>query len=122
MNFYGLDISSITIDPHDATAGTVYVTVAGIRNLWEKVEVLYRSTDGGAHWTALTANLPPAPANSVVVDPQDASTVYLATDAGVYSTRQIAQCAGIAPGCWSAYGSGCRWLQWSRSAPPRCRI
>jgi len=106
MNFYGLDISSVTIDPHDATAGTVYVTVAGIRNLWEKVEVLYRSTDGGAHWTALTANLPPAPANSVVVDPQDASTVYLATDAGVYSTRQISQCAGIAPGCWSAYGSG----------------
>ena len=106
MNLYGLEISSIFIDPHDATGKTVYVTVAGIQSLPEKVEVLYSSTDGGAHWTALTANLPATPANSVVVDPQDASTVYLATDAGVYSTRQIANCVSISPGCWSAFGSG----------------
>ena len=106
MNYYGLDISSIFIDPHDTTGKTVYVTVAGIPSLTEEVQTVYGSTDGGAHWTALTANLPAAPANSLVVDPQDANTVYVATDAGVYSTRQIANCASASSGCWSAFGSG----------------
>jgi hypothetical protein len=106
MNYYGLDISSIFIDPHDATGQTVYVTVAGFHNLLENVQAVYGSTDGGAHWTDLTANLPVSPANSLVVDPQDANTVYVATDAGVFSTRQIANCAVATSGCWSAFASG----------------
>jgi len=106
MNYYGLDISSIFIDPHDRTGKTVYVTVAGIRNQAERVQSVYGSTDGGAHWTGLTSNLIATPANSLVVDPQDANTVYLATDAGVYSTRQISNCVSVSPGCWSAFGSG----------------
>jgi hypothetical protein len=106
MNFYGLDISSIFIDPHDATGKTVYVTIAGFHNQLENVQAVYGSTDGGAHWTGLTANLPLAPANSLAVDPQDANTVYVATDAGVFSTRQIANCAVATSGCWSAFASG----------------
>ena len=106
MNYYGLDISSIFIDPHDATGKTVYVTVAGFHNLLENVQAVYGSADGGAHWTGLTANLPEVPANSLVVDPQDANTVYVATDAGVFSTRQIANCAVATSGCWSAFASG----------------
>jgi hypothetical protein len=106
MNLYGLDISSIFIDPHDSSGETVYLTVAGIRNRLEKVEAVYGSTDGGAHWTALTSNLIATPANGLVVDPQDAGTVYLATDAGVYSTRQIASCNIENPGCWAPFGSG----------------
>jgi hypothetical protein len=106
LNYYGLDISSIFIDPHDPTGNTVYVTVAGIPSLQETVQTAYRSTDGGAHWSALTANLPAASANSLAVDPQNANTVYVATDAGVYSTRQIANCVNASSGCWSAFGSG----------------
>jgi hypothetical protein len=106
MNYYGLDISSIFIDPHDATGNTVYVTVAGFHNQLENVQEVYGSTDGGAHWTILTANLPVAPVNSLVVDPQDANTVYVATDTGVFSTRQIANCAVATSGCWSAFASG----------------
>ena len=106
LNYYGLDISSIFIDPHDPTGKTVYVTVAGIESPQETVQAAYRSTDGGAHWASLTSNLPVAPANSVVVDPGDANTVYVATDEGVYSTRQIASCASQSSSCWSAYGSG----------------
>ena len=93
MNYYGLDISSIFIDSHDSTGQTVYVTVAGIQTPLENVQTVYRSTDGGAHWTSVMANLPPAPANSLTVDPQGAGTVYVATDAGVYATQQIASCA-----------------------------
>jgi hypothetical protein len=107
LNYFGLDISSIFIDPHDSSGQTVYVTVAGIATLAENVQVVYGSTTGGASWTDLTSNLPPAPVNSLVVDPQDASTVYLATDVGVYSTREMASgsCNVETPGCWSLFGS-----------------
>jgi hypothetical protein len=106
LNFYGLDISSIAIDSHDPTGNTVYVTVAGIATPAEQIQTVYRSTDGGAHWAVMTSNLPQAPANSVVVDPQSASTVYLATDAGVFFTTEIASCADAATNCWSVFGTG----------------
>lgn len=106
LNHYGMDISSIYIDPHDATGNTVYVTVEGAETLQAPVQTVYRSTDGGAHWANLTANLPSAPANSIVVDPQDASTVYLATDEGVYVATQVAYCAATPSTCWSLYGNG----------------
>jgi Abnormal spindle-like microcephaly-assoc'd, ASPM-SPD-2-Hydin len=106
MNAFGLDISNLTIDPHDATGNTVYVTVEGFATPSEQVRAIYRSTDGGAHWATITSNLPPFPASSLVVDPQDANTVYVATDAGVYSTRQVGTCATAASNCWAAYGTG----------------
>jgi hypothetical protein len=106
MNAYGLDISSIFIDPHDPTGETVYVTVEGFANQLENVEVAYRSTDGGGHWASIAANLPEAPANSLVMDPQDANTAYIATDMGVYFTTQVGSCANAASSCWSVFGSG----------------
>ena len=106
MNYFGLDISSVFIDSHDTTGNTVYATVAGISDLAETVRVVYRSTDGGTHWAYLTANLPAAPANSIVVDPQDANAVYIATDVGVYFTTEIAACASAGSTCWSAFGAG----------------
>ena len=104
MNVYGFDISSLFVDPHDATGNTVYLTVEGMPQPTAGAQTLYRSTDGGAHWQTLYSNLLPSPANAVVVDPQDANTVYVALDAGVFSTQQIGSCAQGS--CWSAYGSG----------------
>jgi hypothetical protein len=108
MNANGLDISSIYVDPHDTTGNTVYVTVDGVPNPLQspQVRVAYSSTDGGSHWAVITSNLPATAANSLVIDPQDANTAYLATDAGVFSTRQIANCTAAASVCWSAYGAG----------------
>lgn len=105
MNAAGFDISSIFVDPHDATGNTVYVTVEGFNTALENARVLYRSTDGGAHWQNLNSRLPPAPANSVVVDPLDANTVYLATDIGVFSTRQVSSCATDGADCWTVFGT-----------------
>ena len=96
------DVSSIAIDPHDATGGTVYATVMGFG-----VPHLYRSTSFGigvAAWLNMTANLPGVPANAVVVDPNDANTVYVATDAGVYVTQAISTCS--TSNCWSPLGTG----------------
>ncbi len=106
LNAYNFDISSVTIDSHDPTGNTVYVTVAGIKSLLEPVQVVYRSTNGGATWTSIAANLPVAPANSLAIDPQNANTVYVATDLGVYFTTEVQNCAQSISSCWSVFGSG----------------
>lgn len=106
VNYYGLDLSSVTIDPHDATGETVYVTVEGMENPLQEIQVVYRSTDGGKTWSDITANLPTAPANSLAVDPQSANTVYVATDEGVYFTTDVASCTQRLSNCWSAFGAG----------------
>jgi hypothetical protein len=94
----GFDISSITVDPHDPTGATVYATVMGFG-----VPHLYRSTTFGSSWLNLSANLPDAPANAVLVDPNDANTVYVALDTGVYVTQAVANCPTT--NCWSVLGT-----------------
>lgn len=106
FNYFGLDISSIFVDPHDNQGNTVYVTITGVEDIYHEIQTVYRTTDGGAHWTNLTANLPHVPANSVVIDPQDANTAYVATDEAVFTTRQVANCGNPAVNCWSVFGAG----------------
>ena len=106
FNYYALDVSSILVDPHDSTGNTVYVTVAGVPNSARSIRTLYRTTDGGAHWYEITSNLARVPANSIVIDPQDAGTAYVATDKGVYVTRQVSTCWYAPNNCWSALGAG----------------
>ncbi|HVJ08985.1 MAG TPA: choice-of-anchor D domain-containing protein [Acidisarcina sp.] len=99
-------VSSIVADAHDATGQTVYVTIEGFSGNGISAALVYRSTDAGGHWTNVNSNLPSAPANSLVVDPGDANTVYVALDTGVYVTRQIADCSNPLINCWSVYGVG----------------
>lgn len=106
FNAYNYDISSIAIDPHDATGNTVYATVAAISTIYKVVQTIYRSTNGGVTWNAITANLPNAPVNAVAIDPQSAGTVYVATDSGVYYTTEVAACSIELSHCWSAFGTG----------------
>ncbi len=97
------DISSLAADPHDATGKTIYATVMGFAGNGINAVHLYRSTTGGASWTNISSNLPDAPANSVVIDPNDANTLYVALDTGIYVTTQVATCATT--NCWSIYGT-----------------
>ena len=100
----GFDISSVAADPHDATGMTLYATVMGFAGNGVNAPHVYRSTNGGASWTNISGNLPNAPANAVRVDPNDANTVYVAMDTGVYATTEVATCASA--NCWSVYGVG----------------
>ena len=100
----GFDISAVVADTHDATGKTVYATVMGLAGNGVNAPHVYRSTSGGASWTNISSNLPNAPANALVVDPNDANTVYVAMDAGVYVTQTVTTCA--AASCWSVYGMG----------------
>ncbi|MEI9981620.1 MAG: choice-of-anchor D domain-containing protein [Edaphobacter sp.] len=99
----GFDISSLAADSHDSTGATIYATVMGFAGNGVNAAHLYRSTDAGGHWINVSSNLPNAPANSVVVDPNDANTIYVALDTGVYVTTQITSCATA--NCWSIYGT-----------------
>ncbi|HKO19985.1 MAG TPA: choice-of-anchor D domain-containing protein [Acidobacteriaceae bacterium] len=98
------DVPSVVVDPHDATGKTVYATVAGFSGNGVNTGMVYRSTDGGAHWTNITSNLMYVPTNAIAVDPGDANTVYVAGDAGVYATQNVANCS--AANCWTLYGTG----------------
>jgi hypothetical protein len=104
------DLSSVAVDPHDATGHTVYVTVMGFTGNGINAPHLYRSLDSGMSWTNISSNLPNAPANSIVVDPNDANTVYVAMDTGVYVANEINTCAPTPPAipanCWNVYGAG----------------
>jgi hypothetical protein len=99
------DVSSIAVDTHDATGATVYATVMGFSGNGISEPHVYRSTDGGAHWANISSNLPDAPANSVLVDPNSANTVYVALDTGVYVTTAVSTCATAGVNCWSVYGT-----------------
>ena len=54
----GFDISSVVVDPHDATGKTVYATVMGFAGNGLNARHVYRSVDGGADWTNISSNLP----------------------------------------------------------------
>ncbi|HVT97596.1 MAG TPA: choice-of-anchor D domain-containing protein, partial [Acidobacteriaceae bacterium] len=106
FNPQGYGISSIVPDPHDPTGQTVYVTLRGISGTSSFIPVVYRSTDAGAHWANIGSNLSSTPANSFLVDPNDANIAYIATDAGVFFTQKISSCLSMNSACWNVYGSG----------------
>ena len=100
FNPFSFDVSSISIDPGDPSGLTVYATVMGFNT-----PVIYRSTDGAASWANISANLPYAPVNTVVVDPNDSNVVYVGSDTGVYVTTNVTSCVAANAQCWSVYGT-----------------
>ena len=101
FNPYFFDVSSLYVDPHDATGNTIYATIQGFG-----VPHLYLSTDGGADWNNISKNLPDLPLNDVSVDPNDASVVYVASDGGVFVTQNVANCELSGGQCWNILGTG----------------
>jgi uncharacterized repeat protein (TIGR01451 family) len=47
---------------------------------------VFRTTDGGGHWTNVTGNLPDSPVNSILIDPSFPNTLYAGTDVGAFVT------------------------------------
>jgi len=99
------DISSVYADPHDATGLTVYVTIQGFTGHGRGDATVYRSINGGATWQNISSNLPPSPKNSIIVDPNDANTVYVTGDTGVYVTTNVGLCSDNTQNCWSVFGT-----------------
>ncbi len=106
----GFAVSSVVADTHDPSGQTVYATIQGEsgtgftgRDISEPT--VYQSTNQGASWTNITANLPDVPVNGLAIDPGNANIVYVATDAGVYVTTNVTTCATGRQVCWSAMGT-----------------
>ncbi len=79
-------------------AEIAYVTLSGFR--WEEyLPHLFRTTDAGATWSDISGNLPEAPLNDVIIDPERDSTLYVAGDVGVFVTHDLGE-------EWSSLGAG----------------
>jgi len=73
-------VSRVAIDPTNDKV--VYATFSGYRS-GDNAAHVFKTTDGGATWKDVSGNLPNAPVNDVVVDTKN-STVYVATDVGIF--------------------------------------
>jgi hypothetical protein len=74
-------VTRVVASRHDV--GTVYVSMTGYRED-DVTAYLYRSTDFGATWRAISSNLPAESINVVAEDPKRPGLLYAGTDAGVY--------------------------------------
>ena len=63
--------------------GTVYLSMTGYRED-DFATYLYRSSDHGATWQSIAANLPGESVNVIREDPRSADVLYVGTDLGVY--------------------------------------
>jgi photosystem II stability/assembly factor-like uncharacterized protein len=67
---------------------TAYVTLSGYK--WDEyLSHIFRTTDAGTSWMDISGNLPEAPINDVIVDPEKDSTLYIGSDVGVYFTNNL---------------------------------
>lgn len=71
-------VTRVRVDPTDEDV--VYATLSGFR-AGEAAAHVFRSTDGGESWNDISANLPNAPVNDVVLDGRH---LYVASDVGVF--------------------------------------
>jgi len=93
-------VSSIAIDPSDATGQTAFVAIMGFN-----VGHVFKTTNAGGSWVDFSANLPNAPADTLVIDAQTA-TVYVGTDVGVFaSSTASANWTEVGPDASSANSS-----------------
>jgi photosystem II stability/assembly factor-like uncharacterized protein len=74
-----------------------YVTLSGY-NLDETNPHIFRTTDYGMTWNDISGNIPDVPVNSIIIDYDKDSTLYVGTDAGVFYTENLGN-------TWSVLGS-----------------
>jgi uncharacterized protein (TIGR03437 family) len=86
----GHSISQLRFDP--IAPATLYAGISGFSGFSPTdAGHVFKSTDSGQTWTNISGNLPNVPVNDVVVDPDVADTLYVATDIGVFSTSDGGQ-------------------------------
>jgi photosystem II stability/assembly factor-like uncharacterized protein len=75
-----------------------YVTLSGY-NLDETNPHIFRTTDFGVSWIGINGNLPDVPLNSVILDYDYDSVLYVGSDVGVFYTTNL----GLS---WQVLGNG----------------
>lgn len=88
-------ITSIKVSPTDAA--TAYLTVSGFGT-----GHVYKTTNSGVSWTNVSGMLPNIPANDIAFWPFDSNILYVATDIGIFISRD----------------AGASWQDYSNGLPP----
>ena len=110
------NVTFIAVDPTDTTGSTAYAVFSGfaVSSVGDHFGHIFKTTTAGTTWTDVsctnlthcespnTSDLPNIPVNDLVIDPDlPASTIYAATDIGVFQGT----CTGAA--CtWNPLGTG----------------
>jgi len=89
-------LTHIAVDPHTSTSA--YVAYSGFSGFVDSLGHIFRTIDGGGTWKDVSGNLPNIPINAIVIDPILANTYYVATDIGVFRTKN-------AGSVWSVLGA-----------------
>ncbi|MBZ0263548.1 T9SS type A sorting domain-containing protein, partial [bacterium] len=84
--------------PHPDSSNVVYVTFSGY-HINDQFPYIFRSSDFGLNWYSVHGNLPSAPVNDLIIDPENPATLVAATDFGVYYRAEY-------NGDWSELGEG----------------
>jgi photosystem II stability/assembly factor-like uncharacterized protein len=89
-------MTRVTVDPTDANLA--YVTVSGY-TVGDTAAHVFRTTNGGSTWQSISGNLPNAPVNDIVYNPQNRTVLYVATDVGVFTSSDTGA-------TWTTAGTG----------------
>ncbi|MCD4735560.1 MAG: hypothetical protein K8R53_05920 [Bacteroidales bacterium] len=81
-------VTRVAADPVEEN--TVYVTFSGYR-YDEFLPHVFRSEDSGQTWEDVSGDLPEAPINDIIIDPDTNTTLYVANDFGVFSSTDLGQ-------------------------------
>ncbi|MEO8209609.1 MAG: T9SS type A sorting domain-containing protein [bacterium] len=79
-------VTRVAIDPD--SANVCYVTLSGYK-VDSTGSHIYRTTNYGANWISIKGNLPDAPINDVVIDPENKNTLFIGTDINVMFTTNL---------------------------------
>jgi photosystem II stability/assembly factor-like uncharacterized protein len=79
-------VTRVAVDPLDALAA--YVTLSGYR-YDEYLPHVFRTTNAGFSWLDISSNLPDAPVNDIIVDPDSTQRLYVGTDVGVFGSDNL---------------------------------
>ncbi|NIT59635.1 MAG: hypothetical protein GWN00_26470, partial [Aliifodinibius sp.] len=74
-------VTSIAVHPTDENSAVV--SFSGYK-MNQYVGHVFRTEDGGQNWVDISANLPQAPVNKVIIDPDFPQVYYAASDVGVF--------------------------------------
>ncbi|MBM4166180.1 MAG: T9SS type A sorting domain-containing protein [Ignavibacteria bacterium] len=78
----------VSVDPE--SANIAYVTLSGF-NVYDFGGHIFRTTNFGATWSNIGESLPDIPINDVIVDEQNRSHLYIATDLNVMFTTNVGE-------------------------------
>jgi len=89
-------VTRVTIHPD--SANICYVTLSGYK-VDSTGAHIFRTTNYGTNWVSISGNLPDAPVNDVLIDPNNKNRLYAGTDYGVMVSQNLGQ-------SWAMLGSG----------------